>query len=429
MYQGNLVAYFRKNEATLRYILWKDVKPTDINSLCRIKENKRDSKIVNSQIDELEERIDAVVDALLMEDHYARITNKVVKGKLHPRNAPQETIKTEETGVIMYDFPNFIKAFNVAKLKEDEERGIVRKGKVHPTTKDYISTMNALQDYEHDNSVMLRLSDFDDNFMEEFVEYLLDERPTMTKEEKRTADYVYASRGGLNNATINKRLDCLSYFVKRQYGNEEVASKIKSVKLDATKLPDIVCLERDELVSLADMPLESPEEERIRDYFVFDCLTGLRFADFVKVTKVNITKRQNHSILSIYTQKNSKFAEVPLVDRAKAIAEKYHYDFGYYTNQAINRGIKNLFEKYHLFEDNFPLLRRVKKKIITVPKLRRERLSFHAGRRTFISMLVQGNTPTNILMGYTGHTKVETLKHYISKYSSQSFDYIKQLNF
>lgn len=177
------------------------------------------------------------------------------------------------------------------------------------------------------------------------------------------------------------------------------------------------------------MELDTPEEERLRDYFLFDCLTGLRFADFIKVTKVNITKRQNVPVLSIFTQKNAKFAEVPLVDRAIAIAEKYHYDFSHYTNQALNRGLKDLFEKYHLYEDNFPLYRRVKKKIIIVQRLRRQRLSFHAGRRTFISMLIQGNTPTNIVMGYTGHTKVETLKHYIAKYSSQSFEFINHINF
>lgn len=73
----------------------------------------------------------------------------------------QEKIEKHEIekdeNIIIYDFNKYIEDIKSRKAEEDAERGILRT--VHPSYKDFISTRNALKDYEYDKQLILHLSD------------------------------------------------------------------------------------------------------------------------------------------------------------------------------------------------------------------------------------------------------------------------------
>ena len=62
-------------------------------------------------------------------------------------------------------------------------------------------------------------------------------------------------------------------------------------------------------------------------------------------------------------------------------------------------------------------------------KLKRDCISAHTGRRTFISILVENGVPISRVMDMTGHTKETTLRIYIDKFSPDLRKSIEPLNF
>ena len=97
------------------------------------------------------------------------------------------------------------------------------------------------------------------------------------------------------------------------------------------------------------------------------------------------------------------------------IAFRYQWNFSDYTNQALNRAIHLLFEKYNLFEQDITMeYMQAGRKIFT--KKKRELISCHTGRRTFISRRIEDGADVYDVMSCTGHKKYETLKFYVDKF-------------
>ena len=155
----------------------------------------------------------------------------------------------------------------------------------------------------------------------------------------------------------------------------------------------------------------------------------MRFSDLVKIKKTNFTQRKDLHILCLCTQKTIKRAEIPLTSKAYDLAMKYEFRFDYYTNQAFNRQLKDLLERYHKFEDEIVEYRQVKERVMQTVMMRREKISAHTGRRTFISILVEMGTSISRIMAMTGHTKESTLKIYVDKFSPHLREAISPLEF
>ena len=420
-YQGKLIAYFKKNESVLRYKLCK-IEQKYLSSSMRVKLNytKEDYSQLNKKIDELEERIDNIISRLLFENPNIKITNKTIDDELESDNRVfTNTDENAGKNILLYDFDDFLKKKTEEKRLEDEEKGIERK--LHPTIKDYISTRNSIDDFEHSIGQVLFLHDITEDFLSAYIDFLIDERID-------SEDYKNKTLGGLENSTINKRLDCFATFVRVFYKNYEKGDLIAAHKLEKIQ-KDIIRLTKDELINFADMQLEKSWEKRIRDYFVFVCLTGVRFSDLININKKNFVKDGEGYVLKLFTHKTIKWAEIPLTQRAYNIARRNDFEFKNYTNQAFNREIKDLLEKYNLFEEEVTIHRKIKRRIIDEQKLMRECISAHTGRRTFISILVENGVPISRVMAMTGHTKEATLRVYIDKFSPDLRKSIEPLNF
>lgn len=419
-YQGKVVAYLKKNGSVLRYKLCS-IEERYLTSLNRVKPYYplTNAEELNKEIDRLEAKVDEAVVKILYDNPKAKITNAVIDEAL--AQTPNVDEVQEAESALLYDFNIYINEMKKRKAEEDRDRGVERS--LHPSCKDFISTMNALADYENDNQLILYTSDITPEFVDEFVDYLAEER-----EQSSSTEYKYKTKGGLKNSTINKRLDCLASLTRNYYKNHELTEMILQHK-QYNEQGEVIRLNKDELKDFASIEFESESENRIKDYFVFLCLTGLRFSDLIKINKLNFRHNKDYCSLLLFTQKTQKRAEIPLTSRAYEIAKKYKYSFNYYTNQAFNRMLKELLEKYELFEDELTKIDLVKKVIRRRVVKRREVISAHTGRRTFISILVEEGINISRIMAMTGHKKETTLKIYVDRFSPKLKESILPLNF
>ena len=408
-FEGKIVAYMKRNGKILRYKLAR-IDKKYVNSKLRIKDNypDQDPKILNAHIDAKEEEIDNAISQILYKDSHALINCKVVNAYLEGVNKLKDSVAPHNS-TLLENFDKYLDDLKIRKTKEDLERGIIRS--LNPSCKDYISTRNALDDYEYDIGHTLYLEDLTEDFIEDFVEFL------SNSNRENTSAHKYKTKGGLVNGTINKRLDCLATFVHHHYNNPKVAEMIVTHKEDNSQT-EVIRICSEELAALAIMNLETDSEKRIRDYFVFLCLTGLRFSDLITINRNNfdITEPSN-PVLRLYTHKTIKRAEIKLTDRALDLATKYKFEFKHFSNPVFNRMLKVLFKKYDLYGEEAPKFKVVRRKVECVSMLRRDRMSAHTGRRTFISILVESGIPIRIIMGMTGHTREATLQIYVDKFS------------
>ena len=173
---------------------------------------------------------------------------------------------------------------------------------------------------------------------------------------------------------------------------------------------------REEIKQLKDLQLTSPQEAKVRDYFLFLCYTGLRFSDFCKLNKTYYNEEENH--IKLKSNKTFSDCQIPLHPLALEIAKRYDWNFHDYTNQGLNRALHTLFEDYNLFEEDITIeyMQQGRK---TYTKKKRELISCHAGRRTFISRMIESGADIYDVMSCTGHKKVETLRFYIDKFGKE----------
>lgn len=311
---------------------------------------------------------------------------------------------------LIANFEQWINKYNEEKRQNIRDKGQeVKENGILPGTKDFKSCLNLLKDFEYDNYITspIQLRDIDGNFISELIEYCYDERVS-------DQEHKYYTQGNLVNKTIQKRIDCLFQYL-RIITNGNLPNGIKKPHL-AVVDREIIRLDKDEIHQLENLNLENQSEAKVRDYFLFLCFTGLRFADFYKLDKTYYNEAENY--IKLKSNKTFSDCQIPLHPRALEIAKRYSWNFHDYTNQALNRALHKLLEDYKLFEEDVTMeyMQQGRK---TYTKKKRELISCHSGRRTFISRMIESSADIYDVMSCTGHKKVETLKFYIDKFGKE----------
>lgn len=422
-YLGKVTAYFKKNGTAMRYKLLK-IDETYLTRKLRVKDNYtlQNPNEVNAQIDELEEKVDNAIAAILYNNPKAVINAKVIDEYLATHQEEKSVTPNVETDkLLLADF----RAYNIKKEKELHEQDI-KNGetrKRHPTIKDYISSANAIEDYEYDTKSQLYLSDITEDFVSDFCEWLADEHVS-SKEHK------YKCKGEMVNKTINKRLENLSAFIRAYYKDNTTAEMIMDGRLGDSKQTRVIALTLDEVKELYYRKLKNPNHNIIRDYFVFLCLTGLRFLDLKLLNEMNFLRQRNGAYLLSYISHKTKVeVEFELTSKAQELAKRYNFRFNEYTNQGFNRALGEMLENEHLYEDEISVIRNVLTKKIQKKMYRREKISAHTARRTFISCLIAKGVPPYQVMSMSGHKKFSTMEIYVMKFSPEMLGASKKLEF
>ena len=234
----------------------------------------------------------------------------------------------------------------------------------------------------------------------------------------------YMSKTMYNDA-LSKMLTYLKSFVKwaqgRKYAiNEEFFSF--NPKLTKAK-KEVRYLELEELSKICemDLPLDSALD-RVRDMFVFQCYTALRFSDIKQLKHENIHYNDKNDTYSIdlLTEKDDDRISFPLSNRATTIYLKYRdrmYSngllFPVISNQKYNGHLKELGKLAELKGEWIDYEYRLTEKIII--KVPKEDLSTHTARRTFIVTAINENVEPTLIALITSHSDLKCMKPYITK--------------
>ena len=163
----------------------------------------------------------------------------------------------------------------------------------------------------------------------------------------------------------------------------------------------------DELEKLKNHDLNGNQSlERVRDVFLFSCYTGLRFTDASALEMENlITDDDGVKLIKIRMQKTKDFIQIPLINEALEIIQKYndHPDrevLGYVlpriTNQKVNTYLKE---------------------IATLAGIQKT-ITHHVGRHTFATWALNRGIPIEVVQKLLGHTDLQTTQIYAKMLTS-----------
>jgi integrase len=211
----------------------------------------------------------------------------------------------------------------------------------------------------------------------------------------------------------------LNYALENQYTNNDTFNKFK-IKLEVTHQE---VLTHEEIIQLYKFVFQNSKLERVRDVFVFACLTGMRYSDFKRVSKSNI---QNDSILLRETKDKSKHLTIPLTSISKSILKKYDYKFPTISDQKFRDYLKEACKAVG-FAQIVTSTKRIGNEVIELKQPRYERISTHTARRSFITVMLNKGIPYKVIMNITGHKSIKTFNSYYRPTVTDSQKFMKQV--
>ena len=266
----------------------------------------------------------------------------------------------------------------------------------HSTIEKFAAVKNHLKNFRSE----LSFDFFDEEGLTEYVQYLRDVRE-------------------MRNSTIGKQLSFLKWFLRwsfKQGMHSNNAYDTFKPKLKDTQ-KKIIFLTWEELNKLREFKIPPTKQalERVRDVFLFQCFTGLRYSDVFNLRRSDI--KGDH--IEVTTVKTSDSLIIELNDHSRAILEKYK-DVEFendralpvITNQKMNDYLKELAELAEINELVRQTYYKGNERIDEVtPKY--ALLGTHAGRRTFICNALALGIPPQVVMKWTGHSDYKAMKPYI----------------
>ena len=272
-----------------------------------------------------------------------------------------------------------------------------------------------------------RQNDWTDSTYEKFAavkNHLMNFRDGLTFDffdEKGLNDYVTYLRDvkEMRNSTIGKQLSFLKWFLRWAFKkgvHQNNAYDSYKPKLKSTQ-KKIIFLTWEELNKLREFEIPAAKQalDRVRDVFLFQCFTGLRYSDVFNLRRSDI--KGDH--IEVTTVKTSDSLIIELNKHSKAILDKYK-DVSFeddkvlpvITNQKMNDYLKELAELAAIDEPVRQTYYRGNEHIDEVtPKY--ALLGTHAGRRTFICNALALGIPPQVVMKWTGHSDYKAMKPYI----------------
>ena len=283
----------------------------------------------------------------------------------------------------------------------------------------------------------VKLSELNEDTLTRFVGYLRDEKviyPARNKKDKEEDEKEKKPvRIGLNNTTIRKKLEYLTWFLRwARDSGFAVNPAFKTFKPTLKQAQNkVIYLTKDELARIRDLDLSwTPRLEPVRDIFLFCCLTSLRHSDADNLRRTDV--KGEH--IEVTTIKTGDSVSIKLNKNALAILEKYkdvpfpgNRALPSYTNQAMNRSLKELCQLAGIDEPiRITTYKGSTRKDEVHPKW--ELVGTHTGRRTFIVHALSMGISPSVVMKWTGHSDYKAMKPYIDIVDSAKDEAMAKFN-
>jgi site-specific recombinase XerD len=292
------------------------------------------------------------------------------------------------------------------KASEDSKKNIFelfeifleykKRTKTFRTYQKFASIKTALTKFaESKNLKNIYPSDISKNFLTDFTVYLTEKR-------------------GLSNETLNKYQSGFNTFmdyITKDLGITDNLAYRDFEKVSRNRESDTkVVLLKEHIRKINKYKPKNKRFELVKDLFLFQIFTGIRYSDLVRVKKSFVQNNQ----LSFVMYKTRTMVSIPLHTKAKAILIKYDYNLGEQAKSLknYNLDLKALCRSAGLTEEVSTLKLKLTEAIPDDTPLC-DLVSSHVGRTTFITnCLVSGISPF-IVKSYSGHKKIETLAYYM----------------
>ncbi len=209
-----------------------------------------------------------------------------------------------------------------------------------------------------------------------------------------------------HNGAVNL-LDCVKNFTRYCLRNEWIEKDpFRNYKLKEEHNKEKDHLTREELETLVRKRLPNERLDRIRDVFVFCCLTGLAFTDAEHLRREHIRTDDNGTTwIHKPREKTAVMSRIPLLPYSLALLRKYERDaelratgkqLPVPSNQKMNAYLKEIAD------------------LCNIPK----NLTTHVARHTFACLAVEYGMPIDVLAKILGHSNTNMTRHY-AKFSEQ----------
>lgn len=158
-------------------------------------------------------------------------------------------------------------------------------------------------------------------------------------------------------------------------------------------------LTQEEIDTIANLEIESPDLNRKRDIFLFACYTGLAYIDLKQLSSLHLIQSTDQSwYIHKPRQKTGQNSIIPLLPAAVRILSKYSptgniKDFRMYisSNQKMNKGMREI------------------ESLANIPK----KLHMHLARHTFATTITLANgIPIETVSKMLGHSTINQTQHY-----------------
>jgi len=271
------------------------------------------------------------------------------------------------------------------------EEKIKRKEWKPSTIKRYKNIKNHLVEFEKKKKYKLTFSKINNKFYTEFIDYCY-----------TTLDH--------NTNTFSRNIGLFKTFMfwalKEKYTyNESFKDFVKPERVITKE----VALTIDQVKTIFEFVPKSRALERVKDIFVFQCLTGLRYGELKLINERTVLG--NRLIIQEEKDVTKEPREVPLFDISNYILKKYNYNLPLLSNQKQNEFIKDVFEEAEFtFDVEYS---RTKNKIQeTIVKPFNKRISTHTARRSFVTIMKKKGIADKTIMNMTGHKDLKTFNTY-----------------
>lgn len=240
-------------------------------------------------------------------------------------------------------------------------------------TRDYIQWKYAKAD--------MLLTDLDYDFVNDFYFYLMSVRSCCNN----TACKYVSNMKKIVLIGVKKR-----YILSNPFA--EFAMHLDEVEHDA--------LNEGELYKIVNHNYEIDRLDRIRDVFLFSCMTGLAFADVEKLSMADIEIDETGSWWIIQDRtKTKRKADIPLFGDARSIIEKYA-DYECLKKGVLLPVVANA--NYNLYLKEIAAGAKIVKRLTT-----------HTARRTFASLCLNNGVELKVISKMLGHKSVKQTEKYL----------------
>lgn len=358
--------------------------PNDLNGRTKRAENHRSIK---KQLDRYNSFFTEIVN------RYKNINEELTLEIIRQRfNEEFKKIKSKDDFFRIYD--EFIKE------KENDFSGNAIS---NSTLKRYKCNKTLLEDFEQKTKHKLSLGKFDEKTFNKLLKFCVEER-------EHSVNTVHRNIGLLKTFllwALNKKYSFNNSFVNfkkpPKFRTDEIALNIEQV----------------EEIYAHDFS-KNKKFERVRDLFIFGCVTGMRFGNYSTISKNDV---QGDFIRVIDLKSKSKNLSIPLNNISKSILEKYDYKLPSISNQKMNEYIKDVFKELE-FTQEIKKTMKYGDQLVEKNSEFWKRISSHTARRSFITIMKNKRVPDKVIMSYTGHTSLEVFNAYYRPSEDDKVNYM-----